>query len=251
MKFVILAAGKGTRLSPLTDEKPKCMVQFKNKPIIDYIIDNALSAGIQEKDMVVIGGYKFEILKNHLQKYKSITFVENTQYDTTNMVSTLFCYDFNEEIIISYSDILYTSQVLEKTVLSQGNGIVVDTKWKDIWTLRFGHENILSDAETLTFNEDGKTIKSLGQKPSSLDEIEAQYTGIIKFHLHQPIKTHYQDMKRNLTQKEFDNMYMTDFLQSLIDMAHIQFQAIKIEGNFLEIDSKEDLTILEQHVRWI
>ena len=41
MKMIILAAGQGTRLRPLTNEKPKCMVEYKQKPIIDYILEVA------------------------------------------------------------------------------------------------------------------------------------------------------------------------------------------------------------------
>ena len=41
MKLIILAAGQGKRLQPLTNNKPKCLVEYNNKPIIDYILDVA------------------------------------------------------------------------------------------------------------------------------------------------------------------------------------------------------------------
>ena len=46
MKIIIRAAGEGKRLRPLTDDKPKCLVKFNDKPIIDYIIDSVDKSSI-------------------------------------------------------------------------------------------------------------------------------------------------------------------------------------------------------------
>ena len=56
MKMIIVAAGQGTRLRPLTNNKPKCMVEYNNKPIIDYILDAASECNI--KDIAIVNGYK-------------------------------------------------------------------------------------------------------------------------------------------------------------------------------------------------
>ena len=61
MKLIILAAGQGTRLRPLTNDKPKCMVEYKNKAIIDYILDVANKCNI--KEIAVVDGYKKMYLK--------------------------------------------------------------------------------------------------------------------------------------------------------------------------------------------
>ena len=68
MKALILAAGLGTRLMPLTKNQPKCMVEYQGKKIIDYEIEALWEAGIHE--IAVVGGYLAEILKEYLvQKY--------------------------------------------------------------------------------------------------------------------------------------------------------------------------------------
>ena len=66
--MLIVAAGQGTRLRPLTNEIPKCMVKFKNKSIIKYILDAAKNCGI--KDIAIINGYKSEVLENYLKSEK-------------------------------------------------------------------------------------------------------------------------------------------------------------------------------------
>ena len=87
MKAIILAAGQGTRLRPLTDDKPKCMVEFQGKPIIDHIIENFILCGID--DIVVVNGYKGNILEQHLEN-QNIKFIQNEKYDSTNMVTRYF-----------------------------------------------------------------------------------------------------------------------------------------------------------------
>lgn len=62
MQAIILAAGLGTRLRPITDEVPKCMVSVNGIRIIDKQIDNLHKAGV--KDIVVVGGYKADVLKS-------------------------------------------------------------------------------------------------------------------------------------------------------------------------------------------
>ena len=108
MKALILAAGFGSRLMPLTENKPKCMVEYKNKKLIDYEITALKEAGVGE--IAVVGGYKFEILKEYLKtKFSISSFFENAQFAHTNMVQTLFCakdflqkcMDEKEDLIIS------------------------------------------------------------------------------------------------------------------------------------------------------
>ena len=107
MKAIILAAGQGTRLRPLTNDRPKCMVKFNDKPIINYIIETMHSVGIS--NIHIVTGYKSEILKAHLANEKGITFHLNKEYDTTNMLYSLWCAkdELNDDVIISYSDIIY------------------------------------------------------------------------------------------------------------------------------------------------
>lgn len=66
MKAVILAAGVGSRLRPITNDIPKCMVSVNGIRIIDKQIDNLLKVGINE--IYVVSGYKHDILIDHLIK---------------------------------------------------------------------------------------------------------------------------------------------------------------------------------------
>ena len=58
MQAVVLAAGKGTRLQPLTDDKPKVLVEVNGTPLIQDVFDNLIDAGATE--LIVVVGYKAE-----------------------------------------------------------------------------------------------------------------------------------------------------------------------------------------------
>lgn len=66
MKVVILAAGKGTRMLPLTENKPKVLVEVKGKPFLFYVLENLKQAGFTKIGIVV--GYKKEQIVDFLKK---------------------------------------------------------------------------------------------------------------------------------------------------------------------------------------
>ncbi len=91
MRAIILAAGQGTRLAPLTNEKPKALVRVAGKPILQHQIDAYLSAGIAERDIYVVAGYQSQKIDFFLnEKYKKVRIVQNTDYAHTNNMYSLW-----------------------------------------------------------------------------------------------------------------------------------------------------------------
>lgn len=147
MKAVILCAGQGLRLLPLTKHRPKCMVHYKNRPLIDYILQAMADCRIQE--IALVAGYQNAVLKEYL-KDKNVRFYMNERFDQTNMVYSLFCAEeeLNDDVIISYGDIYYGSEVLQALIdCKEGFAITVDKNWKALWEKRMADP--LKDAETL------------------------------------------------------------------------------------------------------
>ncbi len=239
MRVIILAAGKGTRLKPLTNDKPKCMVELNKKSLIKYQLD--LFEKFHINDINVVTGYLHQKID-----FSGIKKFYNPNFDTTNMVTTLFCanklFDGEDDILIAYGDIIYNENVLKSIIDANDKiNIVVDKDWKIYWSQRM--DNPLEDAETLKIDDYGY-IKELGKKPISYDDIEAQYIGLIKIRkdVVKKVKIYYENLDKNALYEgqDFDNMYMTSFLQMVANNL-IPLMPVYIHNGWMEVDTPSDL----------
>lgn len=85
---ILMAAGMGTRIRPLSEETPKPLINVCGKPMIESIIDALIAADI--KNICVVVGYKKEKYFYLQEKYGCITFFENTEYKTKNTISSFY-----------------------------------------------------------------------------------------------------------------------------------------------------------------
>jgi choline kinase len=215
------------------------MLEYRGKPIIDYIIETMHSAHLT--DITVVAGYLDSLLKNHLSKYGNINFYHNEHHQTTNMVYSLWKAEseLDDDVIITYSDIIYSRNILQQLVDSPGDiSVVIDKNWLELWSRRM--EDPLQDAESLILDSDGN-ILDLGKKVDSFDKIQGQYIGLIKFskEILPSITKFYQKIS---SKKDIRDMYMTDFLQELIDCG-FRVKSVPIHGGWLEIDTIGDLNL--------
>ena len=236
-RVVLLVAGEGKRLRPYTLDCPKCMVEIDGISLIDRQLAVLKAEGLN--DIVMIGGYKADMLKREGIKLKI-----NPRYHETNMVWTLFSAEeeLEGDVVVSYGDIVYSREILQALLNSTADiAVTIDKEWESYWQER--NENPLDDAETLKLREDG-TICELGQPPKSLDEIEGQYMGLMKFS-EKGIKVikeifHAAIDDRNLLGNCVENSYMTDLLQAVINSGQ-KITAVNMNGGWVEVDTVDDL----------
>tara|TARA_R110002167_G_scaffold31464_17_gene103284 strand:+ start:12100 stop:12867 length:768 start_codon:yes stop_codon:yes gene_type:complete len=234
MNSLILAAGTGSRLSPYTDNCPKALVKLADKPLLQYQLDVFKNFGI--KNIALVTGY----LSEHFMPY-NIRLFTNQLFRESNMLFSLMTakelFKQEEDLIISYGDIIYERQVLEKLVKSEGEIVVsADSAWSSLWSLRM--DDPLSDAESFLYNASNQKLLSLGKKISHYDEAQAQYIGLIKIKgsaLSSVLETYNQ-----LPQVMTKNMYLTDFIMILIERSFDVRVSLHTRG-WLEVDTSEDL----------
>ncbi len=243
MKVIILAAGQGTRLRPLTNDRPKCMVELLGKPLIKHQLDVLNSKNIT--DIYVATGYLEEKISFSQIKGKYY----NPRFDQTNMVVSLFSaveMMEGDDLLITYGDIVYSDEVIDKVLTDESEiSVVVDKGWEVYWKARM--ENPMDDAETLKINEVGDIIE-LGKKAHAIKEIQGQYIGMIKVRkdfVSRFINFYSElDKSENYDGKDFDNMYMTSFLQKITEEL-IPLKPIYINNGWMEIDEPSDLNFTQ------
>ena len=118
MKALILAAGKGERLQPLTDYKPKAMLPVCNKPLIDYQIEMLRKHGIDEVAVVI--GHLEKALKEHLNvkfyRDASISGTASAVYAAKDFI--------DDEFILLYGDVFFDGSINELTKTPNSMAVV-------------------------------------------------------------------------------------------------------------------------------
>lgn len=241
MNAIILAAGEGKRLRPLTNDKPKCMVELFGKSILQRQLEIFHNCGIN--DISIVTGYRADKIT-----FDNIQYFKNPKYLTTNMVETLFCAKdaLRDSTIVSYGDIMFEKIVLKKLIDANHDiCVVVDMDWFKYWKTRF--KDPLDDAESLVIN-DGY-ITNIGQKVTDVRQIMGQYIGLMKFQGEgiRTLTNFYENTKKQASQGinplnpklPFEKLYLTDLLHALVITGH-KIKAVPIHNGWLEVDTKND-----------
>jgi choline kinase len=118
VKATILAAGVGSRLRPLTDAMPKCMVPVAGRPILGWQIGAYLDAGV--RDITVVAGYRAQDVVTYCGQFgRAVTVVLNEAYDrTNNMVSLRLALRGREAepVMIGNGDVVFDASIASAMV---------------------------------------------------------------------------------------------------------------------------------------
>ncbi len=241
MKAIILAAGQGTRLKKYTENLPKGMLTFMGKTIIERQIEIYRKCGID--NIVIIRGFEAEKIC-----YTGVTYYTNKDYENTNMVVSLMTAkaEFDEDVIVSYSDILFEEQMLKRMMASEEDFVVaVDDSWKVYWEKRYGRVDF--DTESLSLDSENN-IKELGLENPELSDIDARYVGLLKFsrrgleyitQIYDDACRNYKDRPWQQSGKTVQKAYMTDLLNAVIQSGQ-RIRAERFRNGWIEFDTNED-----------
>jgi len=239
-KALIIAAGLGTRLKKHTEDLPKCMLDFGGKTLLQRQLAAYKESEIE--DISLIRGYKKDKIK-----YKGIKYFENTDYRNNNILNSIFYAEkvINGNIIISYSDILFDSSVVQRTLESNHDiSVVVDIDWRGYYVGRKDHP--ISEAENVIFNSNNE-VEKIGKINKGTQEVHGEFIGMIKLSDRgtKIFKENFHRLKKIYWNKPFQRAkifqkaYLTDFIQELVDIG-IKVHCIIIESGWKEIDTVED-----------
>ena len=236
----------GSRLRPLTNDKPKCMIKLFNETLIERQIKIFHSCNIN--DITIVTGYRNEMID-----IPDVNYVKNENYETTNMNESLFCAlePSNSHVLVTYSDIVFEQKIIQQMLeITDGIRLAVNLNWKKYYQNRKNHP--LSEAENvLVENERILQIRKNISKSLQNQQI-GEFLGIMMLssdHV-KILLERYSYLKKNHigafhNSSSLSNAYITDMLQEIINCG-INVNPVFTEGRWFEIDTPEDLKNVEK-----
>ncbi len=228
MQAVILAAGDGGRLAPLTLFTPKPLIKVLGRPMLDYTVEALERAGV--KEVIIVTGYKSWQIKEYLSSeapYKAkIILAHNPEYEKGNAISLLASYSYihSYPFILTMADHLLSPELVSEAIhhsRSSGNFLAVD----------FDPEpRIVEEATKVIVDEEGK-VRAIGKDLPRFNGVD---TGlfILSEEIFSAIKC---------VVKEKGDCELSDALNYLIKHGS-GLKACDISGCFwMDVDTFEDL----------
>ena len=235
-KALILAAGLGTRLAPITNDRPKSLVPVNGKPILIKQIEIMKENGIH--DMTIVSGYKADVLETAVKElYPEIKIVESVDYATTNNMYSAYLgiqamfpnHDEIQPFYMMNADVFYDSSVImELEADTRKNLVVVDIG-------RYIDESmkvIEKDGKLVEISKQVLPIDALG---CSIDVYKFGADGGKAFYKR---CCEYIEEKKEL--KKWSEVALNDAF------ADVEFYACPLVGRWLEIDNHDDLAAAEK-----
>ncbi|MCA1703320.1 MAG: phosphocholine cytidylyltransferase family protein [Actinobacteria bacterium] len=135
MKAIILAAGIGRRMRPLTDQRHKTLLDVGGKTIIGRILEGLLANGIT--DFYIVTGYRANELEDYVaREFGGIrcTFIRNERYESTNniysMALAMESIEFDTDVMLIESDLLYEPSVIARLLKSEHPNVALVDKYR-------------------------------------------------------------------------------------------------------------------------
>ena len=242
MKAIIVAAGAGSRLGELTKELPKPLIDINGKSIIERQILLFKKFGITK--IVIIRG-------PHREKFSfnDVEYVDDDDYENHDLLGSLMVAgnELNEDVIISYGDVIFDETILEQILSFSGNaGLAIDYNWEKNYSEK--PKEFLGKVSVVTIEND--SISNIGYYENIVknsDSILGEFIGIMKLSAlsANQFVAKYNELKKNHDGKFHDSPsikfgIITDMINELIHNK-IQILPIKISGVWCEIDTHQDL----------
>lgn len=206
MKAIIMAAGKGSRISNQIGAIPKSMLEINGRPIIRVITEMLISLGLET---IVCVGYQAEMIKAALSGL-SVRFYYNPLYDITNNIVSLWFAreEINDDVILLSADLVFQQEIVEMLI-----------EQKHPLTMAVDKSRILDGDFFLKLSDEGHVLGYDPQMP--VEQRSCEYMGLSK-------------INRNASER---------FLNRLDEMINTQKHQLYFENIFMSFNNDKELWV--------
>jgi choline kinase len=249
MKAIIIGAGRGRRLMPLTQDDPKCFAQIAGRRIVDWNLDSLRQGGLSS--IVFIAGWQIDKIR---REYAELTFCHNHEWERNNILASLMFARGHMAggFVCTYADILFRPAIVARLLAHPGDIVLaVDTDWRTRYRHRSAHPE--DDAEKVRVAGDRVLEVHRGIQPHLA---HGEYIGVAKF---SPagaalLCEHYDRVAREYDGRPFreaacfDKAYLIQLLQHMIEQG-VPISQVDTHGDYMEIDTTEDYELANRSWR--
>ncbi len=239
MRALILAAGRGTRLRPLTDDRPKCLVPLAGRPLLDWQLDALRAAGVER--IAIVTGWR----RDRVRRVGVIRFV-NRAWQRTNMVQSLLAarrWLGVAPCLVAYGDVVYHPDVVRRLMASPDDiAISYDLAWRSLWRARFARPE--DDAESLRVVR-GR-VRQIGDRVRAGTVVDGQFMGLVR--LTPRGFARIEDTLASCSRGEVARLDTTHLLAALVARGTV-VGAVAVRGHWCEVDSAGDVALYERRLR--
>ena len=229
MKAVILAAGIASRLRPLTDTTPKCLLKIGERCLLEMAFDALIQNGFNE--FIIVTGYRQQQIVDFLQAHypaQSITFIYNDKYESTNNIYSLWLtrpYTEGEEVLLLDSDIVFDPQIVEKLLRSDKADVLALNR----------HE--LGAEEIKVVDNEQKVVEI--SKVCSIPDAIGESIGIEKMSAAYT-QAFFRELEMMILSEGLDNIFYERAFERLIPQGYSFYVMDTTEFFSAELDTVED-----------
>ena len=223
MRAIILAAGMGTRLRPLTLKTPKPLIPVQGEPMAERQIKFLHEKGI--KDIIIVTGYLNESF-HYLQEKYGVKLVHNDKYNEYNNLYTMYLVkEFLPNAFVLEGDVYLNRNILDETVTESTYFSARKSNFNNEWMLKIGTDGYL---DNIVVGSDDEELIMCGVSYWSQEDGE-----FLKGKLEQAVE-----------QGGFEQLFWDNLVKDSLDELKIEVRELKSDDLF-EIDSLDELNELE------
>ncbi len=231
MKAIILAAGTASRLRPLTEHTPKCLLEIGQRTLLGRSMDALIENGI--RDFVIVTGYLHEMIEQFVAKTYgdsiNVTFIHNAVYDSTNNIYSLWLARpeaEGQDILLLDSDLLYDGNIIKEVLAVDAPSVLTLIR----------HE--LGEEEMKVVTDDKGEILEIS-KTCSVSDACGESLGIEKMGK-EYTRALYRELEPMMNEEHLENKFYELAFERLIPQGHT-FKVIDVTNFFsCELDTVED-----------
>ena len=224
MRAIILAAGMGTRLRPLTLKTPKPLIPVQGEPMAERQIKFLHEKGI--KDIIIVTGYLNESF-HYLQEKYGVKLVHNDKYNEYNNLYTMYLVkEFLPNAFVLEGDVYLNRNILDETVTESTYFSARKSNFNNEWMLKIGADGYL---DNIVVGSDDEELIMCGVSYWNQEDGE-----FLKAKLEQAVE-----------EGGFEQLFWDNLVKDSLDELKIKVRELKSDDLF-EIDSLDELNELEE-----